>query len=261
MALPGIKVLHVQDYDYRTTCLSLAACLQEVKAWSDAHRGHVPLAILIELKDTPLTPPSPPRSRCRGRACRWTRSTRRSAPSSRRSASSCPDDVRGRRRTLEAAVLRDGWPTLAASRGKVLFLMDNAAPYRTRYLRGHPSLRGRVLFTSSAPGLPDAAFIKANDPSGASLARIRRAVRLGYVVRTRADAGHARGPQRRHAPRAEGAGQRRAVGQHGLPRRGHGRPLRHGLRRAAPAPRPLQPGQRAARLPRRAPRSRPLTLT
>ena len=59
MALPGIKVLHVQDYDYRTTCLSLAACLQEVKAWSDAHPGHVPLAILIELKDTALTPPIP----------------------------------------------------------------------------------------------------------------------------------------------------------------------------------------------------------
>ena len=65
-----------------------------------------------------------------------------------------------------------------------------------------------MLFTSSAPGLPDAAFIKANDPSGANLARIRRAVRLGYVVRTRADADtrEARSGDTRRARRALATG-------------------------------------------------------
>src|SRR5215212_1326752 len=54
MTRPGIKVLHVQDYDYRTTCLTLVACLRQIKGWSDDHRGHVPIAILLELKDAAL---------------------------------------------------------------------------------------------------------------------------------------------------------------------------------------------------------------
>jgi hypothetical protein len=85
-------------------------------------------------------------------------------------------------------VLAGGWPTLGEARGKVMFLMDNGGRYRTDYLAGHPSLAGRVLFTSSSPGQPDAAFVKRNDPTGANLAQIQDLVRKGYVVRTRADA-------------------------------------------------------------------------
>lgn len=48
---PGTKVLHVQDVDYRSTCLSLVACLEAVETWSDANPQHVPLAVLLELKD------------------------------------------------------------------------------------------------------------------------------------------------------------------------------------------------------------------
>jgi len=187
MQAPGIKVLHVQDYDYRTTCLSFVACLRGIRGWSDAHPGHVPIAVLLELEDLPLPPQIPavvPLPWTTGRMAAIDREIRSVFARDRIIE---PDDVRGTRRTLEAAVLHDGWPTLQASRGKVLFLMDNAEPYRSRYLVGHPSLRRRVLFTNSTPGSPDAAFIEANDPTGANAALIRRQVRLGYVVRTRAD--------------------------------------------------------------------------
>src|SRR4051812_7173248 len=40
MTQPGIKVLHVQDYDYRTSCLTFVACLREVERWSDAYPWH-----------------------------------------------------------------------------------------------------------------------------------------------------------------------------------------------------------------------------
>ncbi|MFT4614853.1 MAG: hypothetical protein ACI9NT_002004, partial [Bacteroidia bacterium] len=54
------------------------------------------------------------------------------------------------------------------------------------YIEGHPSLAGRVLFTDSAPGTPEAAFMKKNGPVGdADL--IRELVSQGYIVRTRAD--------------------------------------------------------------------------
>ena len=51
MEQPGIKVLHAQDVDYHSSCLTLQACLTTVQQWSDAHPTHMPVAILIELKD------------------------------------------------------------------------------------------------------------------------------------------------------------------------------------------------------------------
>ena len=98
-----------------------------------------------------------------------------------------PDNVRRPGKTLEQSVLRHGWPTLAASRGKVMFLMDNAGAYRDSYIAGNPSLQRRILFTNSTPGQPDAAFVERNDPVG-SAADIQALVKRGYVVRTRADA-------------------------------------------------------------------------
>lgn len=189
MDRPGTKVLHIQDIDYHANCLTLVACLQEVKAYSDRNRRHVPIAILVELKDTPIPFEGLP----------WVVPVPWEAPQLdaldaeirsvfRESRMITPDDVRGRSKTLERAVLTKGWPTLARSRGQVLFLMDNDGAYRTRYLDGHASLRGRVMFTNSRPGQPDAAFVKENDPTGAAQARIRDHVRRGYVVRTRADA-------------------------------------------------------------------------
>jgi hypothetical protein len=98
-----------------------------------------------------------------------------------------PDEVRGAAATLEEAVRTRGWPTLGASRGRVLFTFDNGDHYKADYIAGHPSLRGRILFTSSEPGEPEAAFIKLNDPFG-DYDRIREVVAQGFIVRTRADA-------------------------------------------------------------------------
>lgn len=209
MARPGIKVLHVQDYDYRTTCLTFVACLRSIRSWSDAHPGHVPIAVLLELRDLVLPPEIPATVPVPWTAERMDAIDAEIRSVFRRRRIIAPDDVRGSRRTLEAAVLRGGWPELADSRGKVLFLMDNGEPYRSSYLAGHPGLRGRLVFTNSTPGQPDAAFIKLNDPAGAGFALIRDAVRRGYVVRTRADAdtqeARAGDPRRRRQALASGA--------------------------------------------------------
>ena len=219
MKKPGTKVLHIQDIDYHSNCLTFRRCLQAVKGWSDANPRHVPIAVLIEFKDSPLALPglSAPQLT---KAAQQVAKQRTAAAAAERTASAAallatplpwttarmdtvdtdirsvfpandlitPDDVRGGHATLEQAVLSRGWPTLARSRGKTLFLMDNPGSYRDSYLAGHPSLRGRVLFTNSTPGQPDAAFVEENDPTGANLARIQDEVRRGYVVRTRADA-------------------------------------------------------------------------
>ena len=98
-----------------------------------------------------------------------------------------PDEVRGSRATLAEAIQADGWPRLRAARGKVLFALDNTDQHRTDYLHGNPSLEGRVLFVSSAPGEPSAAFIKMNEALGEDEERIRQRVKGRFLIRTRAD--------------------------------------------------------------------------
>ena len=49
---PGIKVLHTEDLDYKSTCIRLTSCLRLVQQWSRANRRHVPLLVLLELKST-----------------------------------------------------------------------------------------------------------------------------------------------------------------------------------------------------------------
>lgn len=95
-----------------------------------------------------------------------------------------PDQVRGTHATLEEAALAGEWPTLAAARGKVMFLMDQR-PVGPVYLEGHPSLRGRIIFTNAEPGQADAAFTEENEGSQEEIAAL---VRKGYLVRTRTDA-------------------------------------------------------------------------
>src|SRR5262249_27632861 len=48
---PGLKVLHVQDVDIRTHASTFVDALKQVRAWSRANPRHVPILILVELKD------------------------------------------------------------------------------------------------------------------------------------------------------------------------------------------------------------------
>lgn len=187
---PGFKVLHVHDVDVVSRCPTLRACLREVRDWSRAHPRHVPLMVMIELKDTPLKEPRadigavPPLPIDGAQLDALDREIRDVFP---REGLLMPDDVRGKHATLRDAIATDGWPRLRDARGKVLFAMDNTGHHRDLYLRDRPSLEGRVLFVSAEPGAPAAAFLKLNDALGDGEARIRAAVAAGYIVRTRAD--------------------------------------------------------------------------
>ena len=75
---------------------------------------------------------------------------------------------------------------MRAVRGKVLFALDNTDQHRLDYLRGNPSLEGRMLFVSSPPLEPSAAFLKMNDVLADEPSIVQR-VRDGFLIRTRAD--------------------------------------------------------------------------
>ncbi len=185
MSAPGMKVLHIVDIDFVSTCETLVICLQTIRTWSDAHPDHTPIFIQLELKDEGLPKPLDATQVVKFDAGQMDAvdTEIRSVFSEERIIS--PDDVRGNARTLNEAINTTGWPLVSSVLGQVVFFMDNGGDYRDTYLKGHPSLEGRVLFTSSGEDQPDGAFLKVNEPEDGT--EIRDLVERGYIIRTRAD--------------------------------------------------------------------------
>ena len=187
LATPGLKVLHVQEVDYRSTCPTFVGCLTQVRDWSDAHPGHIPITIQIEAKDGTIPDPgfgfvTP---------LPWTAAAFGTLEAEIGSVFGSdrvlsPADVRGRAATLAEAV-RDGrWPTLDRAGGQVMFVLDDKGATRDAYRTQVPDLADRSVFVDVPETDPDAAVMVVNDPIG-SADRIRSLVEAGFIVRTRAD--------------------------------------------------------------------------
>lgn len=186
MRAPGFKVLHVQDLDFRSNCLTLALCLDELRRWSEAHPRHLPAVVTMNAKDQRIdragfVEPLP------FDAAAFEALDREVLDGLGRERLIVPDDVRGELASLEEAVLTRGWPTLDELRGRFLFVLDEGGEKLESYVAGHPALAGRVFFVDAPEGRPEAAFRIVNDPV-ANRETIRRLVARGYLVRTRADA-------------------------------------------------------------------------
>lgn len=214
MDKPGFKVMHVMNFDQRSSCHTLISCLTTIRGWSEQHPGHVPIFILLETKQG-----RPGRSQTANGPEPFTSATFDALDAEIRSVFSdkemiTPDQVRGRYDTLLEAIQASGkhatgnkaggWPTLADARGKVVFLMDQR-PVEAVYTEGHPSLRGRVIFTNAVPGAPDAAFTEENDGTKEEIDALAK---QGYLIRTRTDDGteEARANDHTRADRALSSG-------------------------------------------------------
>ena len=186
MQEPGLKVLHMQDIDFRSHVYTFRQALLELRAWSNAHPRHLPIVITMNAKDSsgrdPNFTPALPFDKEAFDA--WDAEIREILPDKKLLT---PDDVRGAYLTLEAAVLDHAWPTLGESRGRFLFALDETGEKLDTYLQGHSSLHGRVMFVNAKEGRPEAAFRIVNNPIE-DFQYIQRLVRAGYLVRTRADA-------------------------------------------------------------------------
>jgi hypothetical protein len=204
---PGFKVMHIQDIDVLSTCATLKACLSIVRTWSRAHPDHVPMLLMFNLKsgksDMPGGVAALPFDAAAFDAL--DREVRAIFPPD---ALITPDDVQGDYPTLRDAVLHNGWPTLGAARGRLLFALDEGPETYAPYLAQDGSLKGRVFFVNAPESASAAAYLTLNDPVG-DAARIRQAVAAGFIVRTRADAGtleaRANDGRRRAAALASGA--------------------------------------------------------
>jgi hypothetical protein len=186
MLKPGLKVMHVPDIDYRSVCPTFVACLTEIRAWSKAHPRHVPILIIMNLKDDNLKiPGAVPLLPFDAKAMDAIDAEIRSVFLERELIT--PDVVRGRRATVREGVLAGGWPKLKAARGRFLFAMDENQAKADLYRGNRRSLEGRAMFVNVDETSSMAGYITLNEPIELS-DRIARALKAGFIVRTRADA-------------------------------------------------------------------------
>ena len=184
MEKPGFKVLHDSAVDYLTTPPTLVSALNEIKKWSINNPTHVPVFILLEMKDKSPVPLAK-------KPVQFNRDLLEGVESEilsvfKKEQIITPDLVRGKFKTLREAVLTKGWPSVDSSKGKVMFGLDNGGTIRNMYIAENSSLEGRLLFASVGENDPGAAFFKLNNPVRAH-AQIKRLVKSGFMVRTRAD--------------------------------------------------------------------------
>ena len=205
MSKPGFKVLHVQDFDFRSSCATLHDCLAILKGWSRAHPDHVPVLVTFNAKDDSLPGYT--------QALKFDAAAFDAFDAEIRSVLDAkdlvtPDDVQGSAPTLREAVMRHGWPSLAVSRGKLILALDEQGGKRALYQGARTSLEGRAMFIDAPEDSPAAAFRVMNEAL-TDTAAITAAVKQGFLVRTRADAdtveARANDTRRRDAALASGA--------------------------------------------------------
>jgi Phosphoinositide phospholipase C, Ca2+-dependent len=185
MAAPGFKVMHVQDVDYHSSCLTFVACLRLLKTWSDAHPDHIPILVTLNAKDDSIAMPgsvTPLKFDTKA----FDALDAEILSVFARSDLITPDAVQGDAPTLRDAVLTKGWPTLGQSRGKFLFALDEEGDKVAAYIGGRKSLEGRAMFVNAPEDSPAAAYLTLNETS--DIPRIADDVAKGFLVRTRADA-------------------------------------------------------------------------
>ncbi|MBL9099961.1 MAG: hypothetical protein JNL82_03330 [Myxococcales bacterium] len=177
---PGapIAVYHLELLDEMTTCATLGACLQALRGWSDAHPGHHLLYVMIEVK-TAFN---------QIMADAWLADLEQQILAVwPRERVLTPDDVQGDAPDLPTAIATRGWPSIDATRGKLLLVLHDGESWRARYVQAGTA--GKLLFPDAFGDLtlPYAAVHSINDPI-ADADEIAAIVDAGHLVRTRADA-------------------------------------------------------------------------
>ena len=170
-------VYHILFADDGTTCATLTECLTVMKTWSDQNPGHHPILVLIEPKGT-VDPPDMVISKLNSTVLEtWGRQRILT-----------PDMVQGDQANVRDGLAVHGWPTLGATRNRLIVILHTSGALREANTQGLSSGEPSVLFSDAYGDVnaPYAAYHSMNGPIG-SQASIRAVVEANHLVRTRAD--------------------------------------------------------------------------
>ncbi len=188
---PGLKIMHVPDFDYQTHHYLFTEALKEIKNWSENNSNHEPLFIMVEMKELHFMKYFFPK-KCT-KVLPFTKNAVDSIDMEIESVFGknsemifSPDEMRGNYSTLNECALSEGWPTLEKSRGKIFFILQGPKKAKENYLQDHYSLKGRTMFLFSEEDQPETAFILKDNPKKMKK-DIEKLVKKGYMVRSRTD--------------------------------------------------------------------------
>lgn len=181
---PGFKVFHIPDIDFRSHCLTFKGCLSEIKLWSEENPDHLPIIITINPKNSGVDKSG------FTKVFPFTEAVLDSFDEELLSIFNdsdliTPQGVKGAHSSLREAIIKTGWPTLRASRGKIMFVLDAGTQVTEEYLVGYKT--GKPMFVNVAEDHPWAGFFIMNDPIRQET-DITQLVKQGFMVRTRSDA-------------------------------------------------------------------------
>lgn len=191
---PDFDVFHGLITDDKSTCRTMAICLDVIDEWSRHHRRHVPILLLLEPKQLPTSTNAGVQraidsvATAHGYKSWDAEGFNRLDKLVRKTFGThliTPDDVRGDSKTLRSAVLDRGWPSLRKSLGKVVVVLNTGDPLRDVFIGRRTSLQGRAMFVTASIHAPSAAVIKRDEPD--NVPAIQGLVRQHFIVRTRAD--------------------------------------------------------------------------
>lgn len=185
----GFKIMHIPDVDFRSHYPTFKDALLELKQWSELNKGHLPIFILIEAKDSniPVFPESTNVLPYDKKA--FIELDQEILAYLGREKLIIPDDVQGEYETLNEAIRLNGWPSINESRDKFLFLLipsGGGITENKNYFDEKEGLKNKIMFIRSEPGKKHSAFLLLDN----AIVRgddIKRYVKEGYLVRTRAD--------------------------------------------------------------------------
>lgn len=182
---PGLKVLHIQDIDYQSHCLTFRKCLETFRVFSDANPGHLPIFISLNLKTSPIALPGSTTPLSFDNAgYLYLHRDLDSAIGLENLVT--PSEIQKDSRSLRERITTFGWPDLSQLRGRFIFLIDEPVSKTAGYLEDFGKDE-RLLFLSVPSDHDQAAILVMNDPLKA-FDDIRARVAEGFLVRTRADA-------------------------------------------------------------------------
>lgn len=175
-----LEVFHIDRIDPNTTCETLRACLGVMSDWSRRHPQHQPIVVLLEVKEV---------GRGDAELVEALEAALRDTWGVDRVFT--PRLVQRQHPTLRAGLEAEGWPTLGATRGRILAVLHAGGALRSALVGSSGDLGDlgdRLLFPDAYGDLeaPFAAYHSINDPIS-SFDLIERVVRAGHVVRTRSD--------------------------------------------------------------------------
>lgn len=176
------ECVHVPLIDDRSIAPDFSLALKEISIWSASNPKHIPLFLLLEIKDD-FAYLDPSLVKINASHLNQLDSLIRNKLGSNLLT---PDEIRRDAASIPYAILSKGWPELKNARGKIIVILHQNEKYRNLFIQNNPSLAGRAMFTCAPEDNPDSCFMVINDPI-TNAALIKKLIAKGYIIRTRAD--------------------------------------------------------------------------